>query len=128
MCSRCAELKERVEELEEELGYAMSLPARMFNAFRPERLTASHSHILAILYRAKGYTSNGDLDKGVPIVQRGGIADPMGEYRTANGMSVHIWKLKKKFGKTFIESRRGQMGGYRLSAEGRKMIAERLAS
>lgn len=126
MCSRCTELQERVEELEEELGYAMSLPARIFTAFREQKLSASHSHILAILYRAKGYTSNNELDERTPIVQRNGVADPMGEYRTANGMSVHIWKLRKMFGTGFIESRRGQMGGYRLSEQARERIRQAL--
>jgi DNA-binding response OmpR family regulator len=117
MCSRCAELEERVAWLEGELGLRTAAAARhaLCRAFK---ITPGEAAMLATLHAAKG--------KFVSTWLLLDTTAPSRDDRSPNSVSVRIYWLRAKLGKGAIETVYG--AGYRLSEPGQALVAAVLAS
>lgn len=123
MTCDCEALRDRVAELESELGlrrqaelmHALALVGRELS----DRRAPSASRILAALYAAKGRpVSTDNLMRAAP--NKGYHEDE----RLRNIVSVYVYYLRKALGKDAIETVYGF--GYRLSAKGMAQAAAML--
>lgn len=120
MCSRCATLQARVDDLESLLFSSKSDPdLRLCKALG---VTANHARILQALYHAKEGLSHVELDAIVPLGARPQDAacrvDP--EFRTLNTIKQYIHQIRVRLGPDFLRSDRWR--GVKLSPKGRAAV------
>lgn len=117
---------ERIADLEDQLAHCIY--ARPYDVAKLQRalsVTLSQAYIVSALYRTSMPLTTTDLDTLVPSTQNNRCRkDP--EFRGDKTIQVQIHLLRRKYGRTFIETQHEM--GYRLSDAGRGRVREALAA
>ncbi len=124
MCSRCAQLQERVDELENILF--PGLDSASATVCRKLGVAPAHGKIITALYALPdgGGLNHVELDALVPLSDNPSAKarriDP--EFRTMNTIKQWLFQIRERLGADFIESRR--CSGVWLSARGREAVRQ----
>lgn len=110
-CPTCEKLKERIRDLELQIGYAdTESHAKLTLAYG---ITPNEAGILMHLYHAKGRPRRSDFLHANRVHQR------TDDTQTNHDVKVYISRMRKKLGADIITT---TMVGYLLSASGRELV------